>query len=94
MPPDTPGVPHDPAARPSLDEILEVRTGRMGTVAQVLAELTDERLDERTEPVLEPGYPESQSFEVRRCLGAVINEEWLHREFAERDLTVLEARQA
>ncbi len=92
MPAGTPGVPHDTDARPSLDEILEVRAGRMATVARVLGELTDERLAGRTEPVLEPGYPASESFEVRRCLGAVISEEWMHREFAERDLAVLEAR--
>jgi hypothetical protein len=92
MPADTPGVPHDAAARPSLDEILAVREGRMATVRRVLSELTDERLDEMTEPVLEPGYPESEAFQVRRCLGAVVNEEWAHREFAERDLAVLESR--
>jgi len=59
-----------------------------------LDELTDERLEELTEPVREPGYPESEPFAMRRCLGAVVTEEWLHREFAERDLTVLEARSA
>jgi hypothetical protein len=94
MPADTPGVPQDPDARPSLDEILRVRTDRMATVAKVLRELTDEQLDATTQPVLEPGYPESEAFPVRRCLGAVVNEEWLHREFAERDLTVLEGRAA
>ena len=57
MPADTPAVPHDPDARPSLDEILAVRSDRMATVARVLHELTDERLDEMTEPVLDPGYP-------------------------------------
>jgi hypothetical protein len=46
----------------------------------------------RTEPVMEPGYPESESFAVRRCLQAIINEEWLHRQFAERDFDVLESR--
>jgi hypothetical protein len=92
MPTDTPAVPHDPDARPSLDEILAVRTDRMATMARVLHELTDERLEEMTQPVLEPGYPESESFPVRRCLGAVVNEEWLHREYAERDLAVLEGR--
>jgi hypothetical protein len=60
-------------------------------VARVLAELTDERLDELTEPVLEPGYPEPVAFPVRRCLNTVVDEEWLHREYAERDLAVLEA---
>jgi hypothetical protein len=63
-------------------------------VERVLRDLTDERLDEMTRPVLEPGYPESESFPVRRCLGAVLNEEWLHREYAERDLAVLEGRRA
>jgi hypothetical protein len=45
-----------------------------------------------TEPVTEPGYPESKSFPVRRCLGAIVNEEWEHRLFAERDLDVLTSR--
>jgi hypothetical protein len=88
---DTPGVPNDTEARPSLEEVLAVRADRMATVGRLIAELTDERLDEMTEPVPEPGYPESASFPVRRCLGAIINEEWLHREYAERDLAVLEA---
>jgi hypothetical protein len=92
MDPDTPGVPRDPQGRPSLDEVLAVRADRMATVGRVIAELTDERLAATTEPVLEPGYPESESFPVRRCLGAVVNEEWLHREYAERDLAVLEGR--
>jgi hypothetical protein len=94
MPANTPGVPRDPDARPSLDEILAVRADRMATVARVLQELTDERLDEMTQPVLEPGYPASESFSVRRCLGTVVNEEWLHREYAERDLADLEGRSA
>lgn len=92
MPADTPAVPHNPDARPSLEEILAVRTDRMAAVARVLHELTDERLEKMTLPVLEPGYPESESFAVRRCLGAVVNEEWLHREYAERDLAGLERR--
>jgi hypothetical protein len=32
-----------------------------------------------TEPVMEPGYPEPESFAVRRCLQAILNEEWEHR---------------
>ena len=89
---DTPAVPRDDDARPSLDTILVVRTDRMSTVATLLRELTDERLEEMTRPVLQPGYPESESFQVRRCLGTVVTEEWLHREYAERDLGVLEGR--
>jgi len=92
MPADTPAVPHDPDARPSLDEVLAVRADRMATVTRVLNELTDERLEEMTEPVLEPGYPESESYPVRRCLSAVVHEEWLHREYAERDIALLKRR--
>jgi hypothetical protein len=90
MPAETPGVPHEPDARPSLNEVLAVRADRMATVRRVIEELTDERLGQMTEPVLDPGYPESKAFPVSRCLSAVVTEEWLHREYAERDLAVLE----
>jgi DinB family protein len=85
-------VPRDLDARPSLDEVLAVRADRMARVAAVIADLTDERLAGMTEPVLEPGYPESESYPVRRCIGAILDEEWEHRRFAERDLAVLESR--
>jgi hypothetical protein len=92
--PELPGVPRDRSARPSLDEVLALRADRMATVRQVLADLTDEKLAGLTEPVLEPGYPEPESFAVRRCLQAILNEEWLHRLYAERDFDVLESRGA
>ena len=61
-------------------------------LTRVLDELTDERLGQMTQQTLKPGYPESKPFSVLRCLSAVVNEEWLHREYAERDLAVLERR--
>jgi uncharacterized damage-inducible protein DinB len=91
--PDIPGVPRDRDARPDLAEVLAVRADRTASVREVMAGLTDERLRGTTEPVLEPGYPESESYPVLRCLQAVVDEESLHRQFAERDLDVLE-RQA
>jgi hypothetical protein len=91
--PDEPSVPRDRAARPSLDQVLALRADRMATMRQVLAGLTDARLAGSTEPVTEPGYPEPRSYPVRRCLGAILNEEWEHRLFAERDLDVLESGQ-
>ena len=54
MPADTPGVPHAPDARPSLDEIEAIRAERRAVVAGVLDDLTDVRLDAMTQPVLEP----------------------------------------
>jgi hypothetical protein len=90
--PDVPGVPRDREVRPSLDEVLALRADRMATVRQVIGDLTDEKLAGVTEPVMQPGYPESESFAVRRCLQAILNEEWEHRLYAERDFDVLEAR--
>jgi hypothetical protein len=86
-----PGVPHDRDARPSLDEALTLRLAAMATMRRVVDGLTDEQLDSRTEPLVGPGWPdEGETFPVRECLLIVLNEEWWHRMFAERDLTVLE----
>jgi uncharacterized damage-inducible protein DinB len=90
--PDTPGVPRDRDARPSLDEALALRRGRMATVREVIDGLTDESLAAHTEPVEGPGWPPPRSFEVRECLLVTLNEEYYHRQFAERDLDALQAR--
>jgi hypothetical protein len=87
-----PSVPNDPDARPSLDEMLELRADRMRTVHEVIAALTDDVLGGQTDPVPPPGYPPAGRYPVRRCLRAIVNEEWLHRLYAERDLAVLERR--
>jgi hypothetical protein len=87
--PDTPGVPRDRDARPSLDEVLELRRERMPTVRHVIEKLTDESLDGNTVPVEGPGWPESRSYPVRECLLVILNEEWEHRLYAERDLGAL-----
>jgi DinB superfamily/Pentapeptide repeats (8 copies) len=89
---DTPGVPRDRAARPSLDEVLELRRDRMSTVRQVVDGLTDQSLDGHTEPVEGPGWPQPRAYPVRDCLLTVLNEEWEHRLYAERDLDVLTGR--
>ena len=84
--PDTPGVPRDRTARPSLDEVLALRRDRMATVRQVISGLTDGSLDRLTPPATGPGWPEGRGYPVRECLLIVLNEEWEHRRFAERDL--------
>ena len=89
--PDTPGIPRDRDARPSLDEVLELRRDRMATVRQFVDALTDESLAADTKPVEGPGWPESRSYPVRDCLLVVLNEEWQHRLYAERDLDALTA---
>jgi uncharacterized damage-inducible protein DinB len=89
---DMPGVPRDRDVRPSLDVVLELRRDRMSTVAALLGDLTDQSLNANTTPVEGPGWPRPRSYPVRECLLIVLNEEWCHRQFAERDLAVLESR--
>ena len=88
--PDEPGIPRDRDARPSLDQVLALRADRMATIRDLLASLTDEQLAGMTQPVTEPGDPEPESFPVASCLRAILNEEWQHRLYAERDLDALE----
>ena len=90
--PDTPGVPRDRDVRPSLERVLELRHDRMSSVRQVIEGLTDESLDGHTEAVEGPGWPEPRNYPVRECLLTILNEEWEHRLYAERDLDALEKR--
>ena len=90
--PSVPGMPHDRDARPSLDEALALRHAAMALVRGVVDGLTDEGLDAETAPLAGPGWPpEGATFPVRECLLIVLNEEFWHRQFAERDLAALEA---
>src|SRR6478672_2411952 len=87
--PDTPGVPRDREVRPSFDEALTLRHDRMASVRAVVDGLTDESLEAVSEPVDAPGWPPPVPLEVRKCLLVVLNEEYHHRLFAERDLDAL-----
>lgn len=87
--PDTPGVPRHREARPSLDAVLELRRGRQATVREFLASLSNETLRGDTTPVEAPGWPRPRAYPLRQCLRIVLNEEWEHRLYAERDLSAL-----
>jgi hypothetical protein len=89
--PDSPPVPRDRDARPSLDEVLALRADRMATVRRVVDGLTDDDLTGTTEPVTAAGYPEPESYAVTRILRTILNEEWQHRLYAERDLDAIAA---
>jgi hypothetical protein len=86
---DIDGIPRDRDVRPSLAEVLALRADRMSTVSSFIRTLTDAQLDASTDPVPGPGFPESKSYPVREALLVVLNEEWWHRRFAERDLATL-----
>jgi DinB superfamily len=83
------GIPWDRDARPSLDEVLAVRRERQAMVANAIEELTPERLS-GTVTMQEPGWPQIEDFPLRECLLIVLNEEYQHRQYAERDLAALE----
>lgn len=89
--PDASGVPRDLAARPTLEEVLALRHDRMAVMRRVVDALTDEQLAGDTTPVEGIGWPLPQAYPVKRCLRTVLNEEWEHRLFAERDLDALVA---
>jgi hypothetical protein len=89
--PDMPGIPRDRAVRPSLETVLALRRERMDGVRAFLNGLTEERLAGHTEPVTAPGWPRPRSYPVAECLSIILNEEWEHRQYAERDLAALES---
>lgn len=91
---DRPGVPRDLLVRPALDEVLALRADRQAVVRRVINDLSVATLTASTEPVAGPGYPDPGAYSVADCLRGVIDEEWWHRQYAVRDLAVLEARDA
>ena len=58
-------------------------------VRHVMESLTDEQLGYEVTRT-EPGWPQVETFPVKECLRIVLNEEWEHRLYAERDLSSLE----
>nr|WP_202890163.1 DinB family protein [Actinopolymorpha rutila] len=88
--PEAPGVPWDRDVQPPLDTVLALRRDRMATVREVVDGLTEESLAGDTTPVEGPGWPPPISFPVRDVLLCVLNEEWQHRLYAERDLDALD----
>lgn len=87
-----PEVPWDRDAAISLDEALELRADRQAAMRRAVEALTVEQLAGHTTSVEGPGYPPAQAYPVALVLGTIVNEEWEHRRYAERDLAVLEAR--
>lgn len=81
----------DVDATPGLAEIRPIRLEHQRSVRDALAGLTDDVLGEvRTAPD-DPGHPHGDHT-VLACLHVLLNEEWEHHRYAERDLAVLEGR--
>jgi len=82
------GIPWDREARPGLAEVLAVRAERQAMVRGVIDGLTEDQLA-GTVTRTEPGWPQEEEFPLKECLLIVLNEEWEHRRYAERDLDAL-----
>ena len=91
------GYPHDGAdrnevaaldvdAKPSLDEVLDVRRERMARVAELLRASSDDDLRRTL------ASPNGGTTSVLSCLHVVLDEEWEHNRYANRDLEVLATR--
>ncbi|GAB2585328.1 mycothiol transferase [Microlunatus antarcticus] len=89
--PDDWNLPRDREVRPNLDEVLAVRAESQAMVRRVLDDLTDAQLDTVPEVVVDGPWPPAGET-VRQCLSVVLDEEYAHRLFAERDLALLESR--
>src|SRR5689334_22440267 len=91
-PPDVMEREHelDPAARPSLAEVLAVRDRQAAEVETWLSGVSPGQLAQAA-PVPDddrwPTYAAGRT--VRQCLGTVLNEEWAHHRFCTRDLDKL-----
>jgi hypothetical protein len=88
------GYPHDGAgsaetagldvdARPSLDDVLAVRRERMARVAELLRNASPDDLMRSVDS------PNGGTTTVMRCVQVVLDEEWAHNQYANRDLDVL-----
>jgi len=86
------GISWDRDVQPPLDEVLALRAERQAMVRGVLATMTDAQLAS-TVTAVGPGWPlAGAEVGVAQCLRIVLNEEWEHRLYAERDLTLLTDR--
>jgi len=70
-------------ARPSLDEVLEVRRERMAQITNLLRDASDDDLARVVDS------PNGGTTDVMSCIRVVLEEEWAHNEYAVRDLDIL-----
>jgi hypothetical protein len=76
----------DVDASPSLDDVLAIRRARMDSIVRLLAGATDGDVAREVES------PNGGTTTVAGCVGVVLNEEWMHHRYANRDLDVLAKR--
>ena len=82
-------MPWDRDVRPSLDEVLDLRAQRRATLQAVLDDLDEAGLAREVSSAT-AFMTEAEGLTVAQCLTVILNEEWEHRLYAERDLALLQ----
>jgi hypothetical protein len=80
----------DESAAPTLGEILAVRDERIADLRAYLAKVTQEELDRVRGPNTAIGCPPPAERTAIKCLQVIVNDQWAHVQFANRDLAILE----
>ncbi len=88
---DPAGLGLEYRATPSLNRVLGVRRERMDAVKETMAALTSEELKRVCVPPKTPGHP-TEPRSVLACLHVILEEEWEHSRYANRDLDILDTR--
>ena len=83
----------DATADPDLEEILDVRQRRMAEVKSMIAAVDVDELRRVCRPPASPGHPREEHT-VLECLHVILDEEWEHSRYANRDLDLLSNRGA
>lgn len=82
------------SAAPTLGEILSVRGERIADLRAYLAQVTQEELDRVRGPNTAIGCPPPAERTAIKCLQVIVNDQWAHVQFANRDLATLEQEYA
>jgi hypothetical protein len=83
VPEEWEGLGLDMEARPPLDVVVDLRRQRMASIAELLRGASDHDLSRTV------ASPNGGTATVGACVGVVVNEEWWHNRYANRDLDVL-----
>ena len=76
----------DATADPTVAEVLEARASRQQLVRDYLATATRESLAESTSPPPDAGWPPVEAMPALERIHVILDEEWWHLQFAERDM--------
>ena len=80
----------DPAAAPTLDEVLAARDMQGAELERWLSTVADSQLSAPAPVPAGPGWPPyARGKSVLQCVHVVLDEEWAHHGFCERDVRLL-----